>query len=34
VSNRSIIFRDKVKLRVFNRIDHSKLLIAVDGQRH
>jgi NAD+ kinase len=33
LSNRSIIFRDKVKLRVFNRIAGSRLLVAVDGQR-
>lgn len=33
LSNRSIIFRDKVKLRVFNRNEDSRLLVAVDGQR-
>jgi NAD+ kinase len=34
LSNRSIIFRDKVKLRVFNRSEGSKLLVAMDGQRN
>jgi NAD+ kinase len=35
LSNRSIIFRDKVRLRVFNRGgEGSKLLIAMDGQRN
>lgn len=34
LSNRSIIFRDKVKLRVFNRTEGSKLLVAMDGQRN
>ena len=33
LSNRSIIFRDNVRLRVFNRSDKSKLLVALDGQR-
>src|SRR3954471_8897671 len=33
LSNRSIIFRDKVKLRVFNRNQSSNLLVAIDGQR-
>lgn len=33
LSNRSIIFRDKVKLRVFNRNESSRLLVAIDGQR-
>jgi NAD+ kinase len=34
LSNRSIIFRDNVKLRVYNRMDHSRLLVAMDGQRN
>ena len=34
LSNRSIIFRDTVKLRVFNRTAHSRLLVAMDGQRN
>lgn len=34
LSNRSIIFRDTVKLRVFNRNDDSRLLVAMDGQRN
>jgi NAD+ kinase len=34
LSNRSIIFRENVKLRVFNRSAGSRLLVAVDGQRH
>ncbi len=34
LSNRSIIFRDKVKLRIFNRGEGSKLLVAMDGQRN
>jgi len=34
LSNRSIIFRADVKLRVFNRMDHSRLLVAMDGQRN
>jgi len=33
LSNRSIIFRDRVCLRVFNRSNHSRLLVAMDGQR-
>lgn len=33
LSNRSIIFRDRVRLRVFNRSEHSRLLVAMDGQR-
>ncbi|MEO7413837.1 MAG: NAD(+)/NADH kinase [Opitutaceae bacterium] len=33
LSNRSIIFRDKVKLRVFNRTEGSRLLVVIDGQR-
>lgn len=34
LSNRSVIFRDNVRLRVFNRSDHSRLLVAMDGQRN
>lgn len=34
LSNRSIIFRHDQKLRVFNRMDHSRLLVAMDGQRN
>lgn len=34
LSNRSIIFRDQVRLRVFNRGENSKLLVAMDGQRN
>lgn len=34
LSNRSIIFHHNVKLRVYNRMDHSRLLVAIDGQRH
>ena len=34
LSNRSIIFREGVKLRVFNRSDGSRLLVAADGQRN
>jgi NAD+ kinase len=34
LSNRSIIFRHDVKLRVFNRMGNSRLLVAVDGQRN
>ncbi len=33
LSNRSIIFREGVKLRVFNRSPDSRLLVAMDGQR-
>ena len=33
LSNRSIIFREGVKLQVFNRSDDSRLLVAMDGQR-
>jgi NAD+ kinase len=33
LSNRSIIFRDKVKLRIFNRNEGSRLLVVIDGQR-
>jgi len=34
LSNRSIIFRENVRLRVFNRTDSSRLLVALDGQRN
>ncbi len=34
LSNRSIIFRENVKLRVYNRSDDSRLLVAMDGQRN
>jgi NAD+ kinase len=34
LSNRSIIFRENVKLRVYNRTDDSRLLVAIDGQRN
>lgn len=34
LSNRSIIFRHDVRLRVFNRSGHSRLLVAMDGQRN
>ncbi len=34
LSNRTIIFRHDVKLRVYNRTDHSRLLVAMDGQRN
>lgn len=34
LSNRSIIFRENVKLRVYNRTDDSRLLVAMDGQRN
>lgn len=34
LSNRSIIFRDTVRLRVFNRSAQSRLLVASDGQRN
>jgi NAD+ kinase len=33
LSNRSIIFREKVRLRVLNRSPDSRLLVAMDGQR-
>lgn len=33
LSNRSIIFREDVCLRVFNRSPQSRLLVAMDGQR-
>jgi NAD+ kinase len=34
LSNRSIIFREKVRLRVYNRTADSRLLVAMDGQRN
>lgn len=34
LSNRSIIFRHDVKLRVYNRTGSSRLLVAMDGQRN
>jgi NAD+ kinase len=34
LSNRSIIFRDSVRLRVYNRTPGSRLLVAMDGQRN
>ena len=34
LSNRTIIFRQNVRLRVFNRSDDTKLLVALDGQRN
>lgn len=34
LSNRTIIFRDRVKLRIFNRTEGSRLLVAIDGQRN
>jgi NAD+ kinase len=34
LSNRSIIFRENVCLRVFNRSPGSRLLVAMDGQRN
>ena len=34
LSNRSIIFRDDVRLRIFNRTASSRLLVAMDGQRN
>ena len=34
LTNRSIIFRDTVRLRIFNRSDDSHLLVAMDGQRN
>ena len=33
LSNRSIIFRSDVKLRIFNRSAKSRLLVSMDGQR-
>ena len=34
LSNRAIIFRDNVRLRVYNRSPGSRLLVAMDGQRN
>lgn len=34
LSNRSIIFRENVRLRVFNRSADPRLLVAMDGQRN
>lgn len=34
LSNRTIIFRDHVKLRVVNRTEGARLLVAMDGQRN
>lgn len=34
LTNRTIIFKDTVRLRVFNRSDDSRLLVAMDGQRN
>jgi NAD+ kinase len=34
LSNRSIIFRHGIKLRVYNRTEGSRLLVAMDGQRN
>ena len=34
LSNRSIIFRQDVKLRIINRSPDSAMLVALDGQRH
>ncbi len=34
LSNRSIIFRENVRLRVLNRSSASRLLVAMDGQRN
>ena len=34
LSNRSIIFRQEVKLRIHNRSPDSPILVALDGQRH
>ncbi|MBA4138123.1 MAG: NAD(+) kinase [Opitutus sp.] len=34
LSNRTIIFRDTVKLRIVNRTDDARLLVAMDGQRN
>ncbi|MBL9215478.1 MAG: NAD(+)/NADH kinase [Opitutaceae bacterium] len=34
LSNRTIIFRDNVRLKVFNRSEGSRLLVAMDGQRN
>jgi len=34
LSNRTIIFRDDVKIRIFNRTEGSRLFVAIDGQRN
>lgn len=34
LSNRAVIFREDVRLRVFNRSEDSRLLVAMDGQRN
>lgn len=34
LSNRAIIFKEGVKLRVYNRTKNSRLLVAMDGQRN
>jgi NAD+ kinase len=34
LSNRSNIFRENVRLRVYNRTPDSRLLVAMDGQRN
>jgi NAD+ kinase len=34
LSNRTIIFRESVRLRVVNLTEHSRLLVAMDGQRN
>jgi NAD+ kinase len=34
LSNRSIIFRNDVKLRVYNRLARSRLFVGMDGQRN
>ncbi|MBX3738099.1 MAG: NAD(+)/NADH kinase [Candidatus Didemnitutus sp.] len=34
LSNRTIIFRDRVKLRIVNRTEDARLLVAMDGQRN
>lgn len=34
LSNRSIIFRENVRLKIFNRSPDSRLLVAMDGQRN
>lgn len=34
LSNRTIIFRDRVKIRIVNRTEGARLLVAMDGQRN
>jgi NAD+ kinase len=34
LSNRTIIFRDGVKLKIYNRTEEAHLLVALDGQRN